>query len=273
MLGKLIKHEFAATGRIMLPALAAVAGITLLANLMLRFGDALAEKMRLLVVLFVLVIIAAIIAVIAVEILTIVLMVLRFYRHILGPEGYLTHALPVNVHQLVWSKIIVSSAWIVITNVLLVVLGMLTLAFAGRMNLGEILLGFPTWKEIMELMAYVGVSEARAKAFVVELVIMILASLLVNCLHFYAAMALGHMFSKNKLALSVLFYVGINIVFSILGVIGMFSMESLLVVSSGEESLVTMMRIFDYALVFELIQAALLYVATVLGLKKGLNLA
>jgi hypothetical protein len=276
MLGKLLKHEFVATGRIMLPALAAVTGITLLANLMLRFGDALAEKLRLLSVLFVLVAIAAVIAVIAVEILTIVLMVLRFYRHLLGPEGYLTHALPVNVHQLVWSKIIVSSAWIVITNVLLVLLGMLTLSFAGRMNIGEILRGFPTWKDIMELMTYIGVSEARAKVFVAEIVVMILASLLVNCLHFYAAMSLGHIFSKNKLALSVLFYVGINVVFSVIGTIGMFGVQAMLAVgdmATGGENLVAMMRIFDFALVLQLIEAALLYVATVLGLKKGLNLA
>ena len=52
MLGKLLKHEFTATGRIMLPALAAVTGITLLANLLLRFGDALAQKLRLLSALF-----------------------------------------------------------------------------------------------------------------------------------------------------------------------------------------------------------------------------
>lgn len=276
MLGKLLKHEFTATGRIMLPALAAVTGITLLANLLLRFGDALAQKLRLLSALFVLVIVAAVVAVIAVEILTIVLMVLRFYRHILGPEGYLTHALPVNVHQLVWSKIIVSAVWIVVTNLLVFLLFMLTLSFAGQLNLAEIFRGFPSWREIVEVLGQLGISEARISTLILEIVLMILASLLVTCLHFYAAMTLGHIFPKNKILLSVLIFVGINVVFSVLSMVGSFGLQTLLrdsVYAGFDDAMVMLVRLFDFALILQLIEAAILYFATTLGLKKGLNLA
>lgn len=276
MLGKLLKHEFTATGRIMLPVLAAVTGITLLANLLLRFGDALAEKLRLLSVLFAFVVFAAVIAVIAAEIMTIVLLVMRFYRHVLGPEGYLTHALPVNVHQLVWSKIIVSAVWIVVTNLLVILLFMLSLSFAGQLNLAEIFRDFPSWREIVETLGYIGISEARLNALIIEFVLMILASLLVTSLHFYAAMTLGHIFPKDKILLSVLIFVGINVVFSVISMVGTFGLQFLLrdsAYADFDAAMVMMMRIFDFTLVLELIEAAVLYIATVLGLKKGLNLA
>lgn len=276
MLGKLLKHEFVATGRIMLPVLAAVTGITLLANLLLRFGDVLAQRLRLLTVLFAFVVMAAVIAVIAAEIMTIVLMVMRFYRHILGPEGYLTHALPVNVHQLVWSKIIVSAVWIVVTNLLIFLLFMMSLSFAGQLNLAEIFRDFPSWREIVEVLGQLGISEARLNAFIIEFVLMILASLLVTCLHFYAAMTLGHIFPKDKILLSVLIFVGINVVFSVISMVGTFGLQFLLrnsAYADFDAAMVMMMRIFDFTLVLELIEAAVLYVATVLGLKKGLNLA
>lgn len=275
MLGKLLKHEFVATGRIMLPVLAAVTGITLLANLLLRFGDVLAQRLKLLTVLFVLVVIVAVIAVIAAEIMTVVLMVLRFYRHLLGPEGYLTHALPVNVHQLVWSKIIVSAVWILVTNALVFGLLMLTLAFAGRMNLGEVFRIFPSWKDLIAALGSAGVSKARFYALLAELVVMLFASLLVTCLHFYAAMALGHIFSKDKILLSVLFYVGISVVFGVLSVVSIVAMR--FVAPAGADTLAeataVLGRTFDLSLLLQLIEAALLYLATVLGLKKGLNLA
>ncbi len=276
MLGKLIKHEFAATGRIMLPALAAVTGITLLANLMLRFGDVLAERLNLLSLLMVLVVSLAVIAVIAAEIMTIVLMVLRFHRNLLGSEGYLMHTLPVNVHQLVWSKLIVSCAWIVITNLLVFLLVMLSVMFVGKMNLGEILRGFPSWKEIGQALRTLGISHGSIIGMIASFVLAILFSLLASCLHFYAAMALGHMFTSHKGLLSVVFFVALSYLFSALtsalGVVQMPYLESL-EFESVRQSLQVVQAVLGEGIGITLLQGALFYVATVLGLKKGLNLA
>ncbi len=274
MLGKLLKHEFVATGRVMLPVLAAVTGITLLANLMLRFGDVLAEKLRLLMVLFVLVVFAAVVALIAAEIMTIVLMVLRFHHHLLGSEGYLTHALPVSVHGLVWSKLIVSAVWIIITNLLAFLLVCLSVVFVGRMNLGELLRGFPSWNEILLFLEELGISRSRVTLFLVEFILGILLSMLSTCLHFYAAMSLGHMFSKDKVLLSIVFFVGISIAFGILNSVVTVTGQLVLPgTHTAEDTLFSVSMLIRGSLLLELIEAGLLYAATVLGLKKGLNLA
>ena len=106
MLGKLLKHEFRATGRLMLPALGAVLALAVLANFSIRFIQV--TDNTFLTILFGLVIAAFVIGMVAAAVMTLVLMILRFYRTLLRDEGYLMHTLPVNVHELVWSKLIVS---------------------------------------------------------------------------------------------------------------------------------------------------------------------
>ena len=52
MLGKLLKHEFRATGRTMLPVLGVLTALVALANLVVRFGDQIISRYRLAAVLF-----------------------------------------------------------------------------------------------------------------------------------------------------------------------------------------------------------------------------
>ena len=100
---------------------------------------------------------------------------------------------------------------------------------------------------------------------------------LVTCLHFYAAMALGHMFSKDKVLLSIVFFVALSFAFSVMGVsVGMVSP----MVGSGAfetmEGLPDALEFFSgilwRGLLTSGIQGAVLYLATVLPLKRGLNL-
>ena len=99
-----------------------------------------------------------------------------------------------------------------------------------------------------------------------------------TCLHFYAAMALGHTVANHKGLFSVLFFIGISMVFNILGsmlgVGGIDSAERLLMnADTAIKSVRVVQTVFGAVAGWELLQAALLYVATVLGLKRWLNLA
>ena len=49
--------------------------------------------------------------------MSIVLMVNRFRTNLMGDEGYVTFTLPVSSHQIVWSKIIVSTVWFIATGI------------------------------------------------------------------------------------------------------------------------------------------------------------
>ena len=50
-------------------------------------------------------------------ILSAVFVLTRFYKGLLGDEGYIMFTLPASVHQHVWSKLIVSAVWFIATGV------------------------------------------------------------------------------------------------------------------------------------------------------------
>lgn len=110
MLGKLMKHEFRATARRMLPLFLVV----VLLSCFLRISTAVIDHSTrslptilhmlnaLLWVLFVLLLIGCVV-------FAVVVMVNRFYKNLLTDEGYLMFTLPVSIHKLLWSKLLVSS--------------------------------------------------------------------------------------------------------------------------------------------------------------------
>ena len=276
MLGKLIKHEFRATARIMLPVMGALLALALLANLSLRGLTGDANDITVLRILFVLTVIFFGIGVVATAVMAVVIMVSRFYRNLLKDEGYLMFTLPVSVHELVWSKLLVSLVWFLATGLLIFLVMSLTALNLANTNLEMIIEQFPSWAEIRRFL-----DEAGIRGQVLTLIFQIgLASLLtsiVGCLHFYAAMALGHMFTKNKILLSVVFFVGFSFAFNMMemayGAVGFGLFDSgLMEMTEYTDGLRFVSTITWHGIILSAIQGAVLYLATVLGLKRGLNL-
>lgn len=276
MLSKLLKHEFRATGRTMLPVYAAVVVLAVLGNLSIRVID---RSVHTLVTIFCGLIIAAfIIGIIAAGIITLVMMIKRFYTNYLKDEGYLMHTLPVSVHELVWSKMIVSVVWFAATAVVICLVILLTALIQTGTSLAQFFAGFPSWAEIKAALAEAGIRSGDLWLFGLEMLLAIIVAGLYTCLHFYAAMSLGHMFAKDKILLSIVFFVGISFVLSLAttgyGSARFYSLEaSDATLETVKEALRLGQAIMGEALLVELVQSAVLYVATVLGLKRGLNLA
>jgi hypothetical protein len=276
MLGKLLKHEFRATGRLMLPALGAVLVLAVLANFSIRFIQV--TDSTFLTILFGLVIGAFGIGMIAAAVMTLVLMILRFYRNLLRDEGYLMHTLPVSVHELVWSKLIVSLVWFAVTGLVICLVVILTALIQTGTDLGELFAGFPSWAEIRDFLREAGLSGGDLWLIGGEMLLAAILSGLVTCLHFYAAMSLGHIFSKDKVLMSILFFVGLSIVFSIFQTGASLTMsaqmENLIEgVDTARQGMRLVQGLFARGLVAELIQAVVLYLITTFGLQKKLNLA
>ena len=272
MLGKLLKHELRATGRILLPIFGAMAAMAVLANLSMELLDG--EKSWVISALGVVVILTAVLAFLATQLGPVIVMVLRFHRNLLSNEGYLMHTLPVNVHELVWSKLIASSIWLVASNLLLGIVMGLTGLHIENMSLAELFRGFPSWEQVRALMQEIGMSVWDLALLITEGVALLLFGLLGTCLHFYASMALGYSTPKNKGLMSVVIFVGFNFLF------GMFTaVQPLLTPDSIERMAMSASSIVGFvqatmgtALLWLVLQAAVFYIATVLGLKKGLNL-
>ena len=274
MLGKLLKYEFRATGRSMLPVLGVLTLLVLLANISVRLLDRTAGAF--LTILLIMVIFLTVIAVIVSELLPILVMIQRFHKNLLSSEGYLMHTLPASVHSLVWSKVIVSLVWMFLTNVIIFLLGGLSVMHLTNMNLGAFLEGFPSVEEIREFLSSVGLSMGDLYLFLGEMVVAVVLSGIVTCLQFYAAMSLGFSFTNHKGLMSVLCFVGILIVLNTLtNFLGVREVENLteVTVDSFRGGMQVAQGTVGKALLYTVFQGALLYLATVLGLKKGLNLA
>jgi hypothetical protein len=272
MLGKLLKHEFRATGRIMLPMMGALLAMALLANLSIRGLAGGLSDIPALRILFILTLVFFGVGIVAVSVMTLVVMVSRFYRNLLKSEGYLMFTLPVSVHGLIWSKLIVSLVWFFVTGLfILLIMGLTGLNMADT-SLEMIISGFPSWSEVLQKLDELGIRGALGEVFSWATLAMLLGAI-VSCLHFYGAMALGHMFSKNKVLLSVVFFVLISMAFNIMEMSFAFGIEDLFFdENSVREALHFASRISMYACLMQLIQGAVLYLATALGLKRGLNL-
>lgn len=107
--------------------------------------------------------------------------------------------LPASVHQHVWSKLIVSSVWFIVTGVA-VMLSFMVMA----LNVGflEALVHFI--KRILEdITAYYAIN---GTVFLLELLVLVFVGRIGFCLQFYAALSIGHSFSNHKFAWSVAFF-------------------------------------------------------------------
>jgi len=276
MLGKLMKHEFRATARIMLPVMGAMVALALLANLSIRGLAGNLSDIPMLRILFTLIIIFFSVAVVATAVMSLVIMVSRFYRNLLKDEGYLMFTLPVSVHELICSKLIVSLVWFLGTGLLIFLVMALLALNLSHTNLQMILEQFPSWSEILGWLDAAGV-RGQVITFLVQIVLGTLIGIFAACLHFYASMALGHMFSKDKVLLSIVFFVGISFAFNLMemgyGIVG-FGLSDLenMELSNNREGLGFLSTVIWHGIGLSAVQAAVMYLATFLGLKKGLNL-
>ena len=276
MLGKLLKQEFRATGRIMLPVFGALLVLSVFANHSICVLDSGLVNNTLLRILAVMVLIFFGLSVFGAMFVTLWLMVSRFYRNLLKDEGYLMHTLPVSVHGLVWSKLIVSLVWFLATGLLLTLIMGLTALIQSGTNLSEIFRELPSWAEIKQFLASQGIRGGDLTLFFTELGTLVLVGILASCLHFYAAMAMGHMFSKDKVLLSIVFFVALSFVLSLVANLLGFHVTDLAVLADEMNAEVLMLltrKLLLFSLGTSLLQGALLYFATTLSLRRGLNLA
>ena len=210
MLRKLLKHEFRATGRIMLPMYLILLVTAVGSNLAGR--GMLDGRYHILNILGVLIVTAFGIAICGALLMSFVLMIQRFYKNLLQDEGYLMFTLPASVHQHVWSKLIVSSVWFIVTA-LAVILACCITAFDLTV-VKEILRGKgELFQELRKLQAYYAIN---GTAITIEMVVLVFLGLVAMCLQFYSALAAGHSLPTHKMAWSVAWYFGLQFAFQII---------------------------------------------------------
>ena len=261
MLGKLIKHEFFATGRRLLPLCLVSLILGALANLgnqaQLSGATGVAEFWSVLIqgLFFV--------ALFAVVIGGFILLVQRFYANLLTDEGYLMFALPVSPHHLVLAKLITAVVWsLIITLVVFLSLVIYVLRSGDLSQFFRLLI------EAVPLLT--GRQAATLGSVFAECLLLGLLGFAGGYLVFYAALALGHSFARHKGLLSVVF-------FCLFGVLLQVFLWLLVLVPNPVPSTITDPITLTHivlwiSIALEAAVGAVFYFLTVFALKRRLNL-
>lgn len=198
MLGKLIKYDVKAMGKIIVPfwIVLLIAGWFL--SIRLRFGDVTSSN-----TLDVIAILVCVMVVTAVFVMTVVIIIQRFWKGLLKEEGYLMFTLPVSARSLILSKML-SALLISLGTIAVLILMFLPLVFIQNVHV--------SWKVLLNAL---DINVWKSLGYGIALG---LAELVSSIYHMYASMALGQLSNRNRFALSVARYILITIVLGIISV-------------------------------------------------------
>jgi hypothetical protein len=203
MLKKLIKYEFKATARIFIPLYIALMVLAIITRFSVNLLDDAptgvfnTKGLTGMVSIFI-----YFSLVIGIQIITIIVQIQRFYKSLLGDEGYLMFTIPVKSWQHIVCKLFTSSIWIIL-SLLFAVLSILIIipheAFIDIMQ--------ETAEFMSQALNYLGTSTWLVGF---ETIIICILSITSGILLIYAAIALGHLFNKHKLLASFGMYLALS---------------------------------------------------------------
>jgi hypothetical protein len=283
MLGKLIKYEFKASSRLFLllyGTLIAVSIINLLIeplNKMDNDNSILGSVLGIISGLFMM---GYVVLVIAVAVITLVVIIMRFYKNLLGDEGYLMFTLPVTSNAHITSKLVVSIIWSVLSSLMILA------------SIIILTIRLDVFNSIGQFYKYMGDLGINAAAWTVAIIICLLIYVVVNILMFYASMVIGTNLTKSRLLGSFLGYIilyAINQIISLGAVFVVLSADSFdeydrnYTYTAGQEAEIGHnvisafndigLSMFIYLLIFNLIVGTAYYIITRYFLKNRLNLS
>jgi hypothetical protein len=230
MLGKLLKYEFRATGRLYLPLYLVVLVFALLGRISINgnllnitstlnayggsftIGGGEGFFSSLVSTAAALVLMGYFLTLLGAVVVHFIITIQRFWKNLMGDEGYLMFTLPVSVDELLWCKAIAASVWGLITT-LVVLLSLLILAFQPWMM--QALVGFfrslgPDAAIFWEMMGLI-----FNRGFWILMLLALPVGTLEGLFFLYAAMAIGHTVRNHKVLASIGAYIGMSTLISI----------------------------------------------------------
>lgn len=149
---------------------------------------------------------------VAMGIFVLVFIIDRFYKGLLGNEGYLMFTLPVTSAAHIASKALTSMIFSVASAIVALLSGVLLMAVLTPLNFSDVAQAF------QEAGRYLRVNPLPAGTgwVVAEFIVYTLIAAAVSILQIYTAISIGHLAKKNRGWFALLAYVGISIAFSII---------------------------------------------------------
>ena len=259
MLTKLLKYEWKATGRVILPIAGGVLVLNLVSSLLGHFVNNTSHTMPWVGFLTALLTVATFLGMLAVLAVCFFASVQRYYK-LLGEQGYLMLSLPVHAWQHIAAKLICGVLW--------TLFGFLYFGLCGTFSLSaleadDFSLSFLYPKDI---------------PFFLAVFILILALVAMAQLHAYLACAFAGQFTQQRLLISIVSYFVLDFIGQLLFLLGVIlfavkvypSLDDVSTLLNSQNALLT--SIFAVCLLVVLVDA-LLWALTQWFMTRRLNLA
>ena len=196
----------------------------------------------------------------AMFVVAMVFVLTRFYRGLLGDEGYLMHTLPVKTWQLVFSKLVCAIV-VTVVNVLVSFLAMFLMMPINWIEVFDMEL----WKRLVQGM----LRQPDALLYLAEFFLLCVVALSLMVTMVYLSMAIGHLFHRRRVLMSVVAFFALDIagtlVISLVNELGLLGFLDELALWGGHTG-------FWVGITLLLLPAVLLFLASSYLLKHHLNL-
>ena len=219
MLTKLLKYEYRATAIYFLPIYAAILVVSVMTYGLRILRESLHDYSSALIAqgLFTFSSIYALLA-FGLAVTTFVVIIIRFYKNLLGNEGYLMFTLPVSVEQNILAKLIPAMTWF-LGSCVLGVLTILPVFFGGY---GESLRFFFGT-------SHLPISETpKFITFLILLAVGVVSGLALTFLFYYFCMIVGQTFNSHKFLAAAGIFLLLQLIFQVLGIAAFFWLIHLL---------------------------------------------
>lgn len=256
MLGKLLKYEFKATSKMLLPLYGVIIALTLINRIFLEDTFQSASTNASFEWVKALILVGYILILIASGIITTIIIILRFYKNMLKDEGYLMNTLPVSTESNILSKLIAAVSWLIIAQIVIILSVMIIIpgnyGFEGVSSMYG-------WFD-----SYVDMNNLMITSLLLSMIDMIKKILIL-----YASMCIGQLAKKSKVFCSFVAFIGIKFIVSIInGIVGISSSNRYISVFTESISEVSILP----SVVTSIIIIVLLFFVCSKILKEKLNL-
>ena len=208
MLRKLLKYEFKATGRGIIPLYGALLFLALLSKIFV-INKINVDDSRIIYIMQMLSILLYGATMAAIAVATILIIVQRFHKNLLSDEGYLMNTIPVSINANITSKLIVSTVWCCI-SMIIAVISILILA-ATKDNMSQF---FSELSHIFgDLFNEFGINVPIVG---LEFFLAGIAQIALNIVLLYASVCIGHLLPKMKILGAFAAYLGLNTAMTII---------------------------------------------------------
>lgn len=206
MLGKVIKHEIINR----LPKLLLIWGAVLISSVLTFLSSSIAETTSMKILALLSAIIYFVFTLFMISCPTIIFFsyFLDYRKRYFGNQGFLTHTLPVKTSTLMIARVIVDTFVGIISFVILPISFNIGMYNTGIDNIYDSF--FTIFKEMKNIL-----NGENYTVILILLIILYILAMLVQIWQIYAAYSLGHSHHSNKRLLSVVYYIALNFIISI----------------------------------------------------------